>query len=83
MYLKNAKKSKDSMAEELICISLFSIFELTHGSTRGKSSNMSTGKQKPQHLRRLPRHADDINRDFLASLLPWSETLPEYIRKPT
>lgn len=34
MYLKNAKKSKDSMAEELICISLFSIFELTHGSTR-------------------------------------------------
>ena len=48
-----------------------------------KSSNMSTGKQKPQHLRRLPRHADDINRDFLASLLPWSETLPEYIRKPT
>ena len=34
VYLKNAKKSKDSMAEELICISLFSIFELTHGSTR-------------------------------------------------
>lgn len=33
VYLKNAKKSKDSMAEELICISLFSIFELTHGST--------------------------------------------------
>ena len=34
VYLKNAKKSKDSMAEELICISLFSIFELIHGSTR-------------------------------------------------
>lgn len=34
VYLKNVKKNKDSMAEELICISLFSIFELTHGSTR-------------------------------------------------
>lgn len=36
VYLKNAKRSKDSMAEELICISLFSIFELTHGSMRNE-----------------------------------------------
>ena len=35
-YLKNAKKSKDSMAEELICTSLFQIFELTHGSKRNE-----------------------------------------------
>ena len=34
-------------------------------------------------LTELPKHVDDTNRDFLASLLPWSETLPEYIRKPT
>lgn len=32
VYLKNVKKSRDSMAEELICISLFGIFELTRGS---------------------------------------------------
>lgn len=35
-YLKNEKKSKDSMAEELIIISLFFIFELTRGSFRNE-----------------------------------------------
>lgn len=32
LYLKNAKRNKDSMAEELVCTSLFLILELTHGS---------------------------------------------------
>lgn len=36
VYLKNVKKSKDSMAEELIAISLFFIFELTQGSSRNE-----------------------------------------------
>lgn len=36
VYLKNVKTSKDSMAEELIAISLFFIFELTHGSSRNE-----------------------------------------------
>ena len=36
VYLKNVKRSKDSMAEELICISLFFIFELTRGSMRNE-----------------------------------------------
>ena len=36
VYLKNAKKSKDSMAEELICTSLFCIFELIRGSERSE-----------------------------------------------
>ena len=33
-------------------------------------------------LTELPKHMDDNNNDFLAELLPWSETLPEHIRKP-
>ena len=33
-------------------------------------------------LTELPKHTDDNNNDFLADLLPWSETLPEHIRKP-
>ncbi len=36
VYLKNAKTSKDSMAEELISISLFFIFELVHGAFRNE-----------------------------------------------
>ena len=36
VYLKNLKTSKDSMAEELIVISLFFIFELVHGSSRNE-----------------------------------------------
>lgn len=33
-------------------------------------------------LTEIPQHMDDKTRDFLADLLPWSEKLPEYIRKP-
>lgn len=36
VYLKNLKTSKDSMAEELITLSLFFIFELIHGSSRNE-----------------------------------------------
>ena len=34
VYLKNVKKNKDSMAEELITISIFFIFELIRGTSR-------------------------------------------------
>ena len=30
----------------------------------------------------IPKHMDDKNSNFLEELLPWSETLPENIRKP-
>lgn len=33
-------------------------------------------------LTELPKHMDDNNNDFLAKLLPWSETQPEQMRKP-
>ena len=33
-------------------------------------------------LTEIPKHMDDKNSNFLEELLPWSETLPENIRKP-
>ena len=33
-------------------------------------------------LTEIPKHVDDKNTDFLAELLPWSDMLPENIRKP-
>ena len=33
-------------------------------------------------LTEIPKHMDDKNSNFLEALLPWSETLPENIRKP-
>lgn len=33
-------------------------------------------------LAEIPKHMDDKNSNFLEELLPWSETLPENIRKP-
>ncbi len=32
-------------------------------------------------LTEIPKHMDDKNSNFLEELLPWSETLPENIRK--
>ncbi len=33
-------------------------------------------------LTEFPKHIDDHDRNFLEDLLPWSEKLPEHIRKP-
>ena len=33
-------------------------------------------------LTEIPKRVDDKNTDFLAELLPWSDMLPENIRKP-
>ena len=33
-------------------------------------------------LTEIPKHEDDTSKEFLKELLPWSETLPEHIRKP-
>ena len=32
-------------------------------------------------LTEIPKHQDDSSTDLLGDLLPWSEKLPEYIRK--
>ena len=33
-------------------------------------------------LTEIPKHMDDTDRSFLDELVPWSEKLPESIRKP-
>ena len=33
-------------------------------------------------LAEIPKHLDDTDRSFLDDLVPWSEKLPESIRKP-
>ena len=33
-------------------------------------------------LTEIPKHQDESSKEFLADLLPWSEKLPEYNRKP-
>ena len=33
-------------------------------------------------LTEIPKHMDDTDRSFLNALVPWSEKLPENIRKP-
>ena len=33
-------------------------------------------------LTEIPKHQDESSKEFLADLFPWSEKLPEYIRKP-
>ena len=46
---------------------------------------MSTSNFQWRHdglLTEIPKHVDDKNIDFLAELLPWSDMLPENIRKP-
>ena len=30
----------------------------------------------------IPKHMNDSDRSFLDDLLPWSETLPDAVRKP-
>ena len=30
----------------------------------------------------IPKHMEDKSKAFLEDLLPWSENLPDYVRKP-
>lgn len=41
-----------------------------------KANNLKPYDYFEYLLTELPKHADDTKRNFLASLLPWSETLP-------
>lgn len=46
-----------------------------------KANNLKLYDYFEYLLTELPKHADDLDRSFLEDLLPWSEKLPEYIRK--
>ena len=47
-----------------------------------KANNLKPYDYFEYLLTEIPKHEDDTNTDFLKALLPWSETLPEHIRKP-
>lgn len=47
-----------------------------------KANNLKPYDYFEYLLTEIPKHEEDTNIDFLKALLPWSETLPEHIRKP-
>ena len=47
-----------------------------------KANNLKPYDYFEYLLTEIPKHEEDKNTDFLKALLPWSETLPEHIRKP-
>lgn len=55
---------------------IYSIAETT------KANNLKPFDYFEYLLTEIPKHVDDKNIDFLAELLPWSDMLPENIRKP-
>lgn len=46
-----------------------------------KANNLKPYEYFEYLLTELPEHQDDTDRSFLEKLLPWSQELPEYIRK--
>lgn len=47
-----------------------------------KANNLKPYEYVEYILSELPNHIQDTDRTFLDNLLPWSETLPEKVRKP-
>ena len=47
-----------------------------------KANNLKPYEYFKHLLDVIPEHMEDTNRDFLKDLLPWSDNLPEEIRKP-
>ena len=46
-----------------------------------KANNLKPYDYFEYLLTEIPKYEEDTNTDFLKALLPWSETLPEHIRK--
>lgn len=47
-----------------------------------KANNLKPYEYFEYLLTEIPKHMDDTDRSFLDDLVPWSEKLPESIRKP-
>ena len=47
-----------------------------------KANNLKPYDYFEYLLTEIPKHMDDTDRSFLDELVPWSEKLPESIRKP-
>ena len=47
-----------------------------------KANNLKPYEYFEHLLTEIPKRMDDSNRSFLDDLLPWSEKLPDVVRKP-
>ena len=98
VFLENGDVSMDNNASERairgFCIGKknWEMIDTVHGATASAiiysiSETAKANGLKPYEyfeylLTEIPKHQDESSTDFLADLLPWSEKLPEYIRKP-
>ena len=51
-------------------------------SEKEKTENLKPYEYFEYLLTEISKHMDDTDRSFLDDLLPWSEKLPDNIRKP-
>ena len=98
VFLKNGNVPMDNNASERairgFCIGKknWEMIDTVHGASASAiiysiSETAKANGLKPYEyfeylLTEIPKHQDESSTDFLADLLPWSEKLPEYIRKP-
>lgn len=98
VFLENGNVPMDNNASERairgFCIGKknWEMIDTVHGASASAiiysiSETAKANDLKPYEyfeylLTEIPKHQDESSTDFLADLLPWSEKLPEYIRKP-
>ena len=98
VFLENGDVSMDNNASERairgFCIGKknWEMIDTVHGASAAAiiysiSETAKANDLKPYEyfeylLTEIPKHQDESSTEFLADLLPWSEKLPEYIRKP-
>lgn len=98
VFLENGNVPMDNKASERairgFCIGKknWEMIDTVHGASASAiiysiSETAKANGLKPYEyfeylLTEIPKHQDESSTDFLADLLPWSEKLPEYIRKP-
>ena len=98
VFLENGDVPMDNNASERairgFCIGKknWEMIDTVNGATSSAiiysiAETAKTNQLKPYEyfeylLTEIPKHMDDKNSNFLEAVLPWSETLPENIRKP-
>lgn len=98
VFLKDGEIPMDNNASERairgFCIGKknWEMIDTIHGATSSaiiysiaetaKANNLKPYDYFEYLLTEIPKHVEDKNTSFLEELLPWSETLPEHIRKP-
>lgn len=88
MTFKYTEEQLNKMDKNL----LIQLFMGNHGATSSaiiysiaetaKANNLKPYEYFEYLLTKISKHVEDKKKDFLEELLPWSETLPEHLRKP-